>query len=114
MFNTKKNKKLQGTSMAEFIEHEAMDNLEEQEEEDEEDNQDSNFIDDNTIFEDQIAYNYRLVKDSVFNFEESSYATAINVTIGLEEAMALVHYEDYEYEGEISNFVLAMILFQKQ
>ena len=106
---------MQGTSIAEFIDLEAIDidNLEEQEE-DEENNQDGNFIDDNTIFEDQIAYNYRLVKDSVFNFEESGHATAINVTIGPEEAMALVHSEDDEYEGEISNFVFSNDSFSER
>ena len=102
--------------MAEFIDHEAMDidNLQEEEEEEEEENiQESNFIDDNTVFEDQIASNYRLVKDSVFNFEESAYATAVNVTIGPEEAMALSDSED-EYEGDICNFVFSNDPFSKR
>ena len=79
--------------MSEFIDYEAMDahstNSEEDEEEqeDQENNQGSSFIDDNSVFSDQIASNYRLVKDSVFNFEESAYATAANVTMSYEEAM---------------------------
>ena len=94
--------------MAQFLIDQAVDidNTEEEEdqEEEEEQNEESNFIDDDSFFEDQMASNYRLVKDSFENFEESSYSSSVNVTIGPEEAMALTDSED-EQESELTNFV---------
>ena len=93
------------------MEHEAIDidsiNLEKDEKDQQEAESDggSSFIDDTSFFDDQIASNYRLVKDSVFNFEDSAYPTAINVTIGPEEAMTLNRSQDLECEGNICNFV---------
>ena len=79
--------------MSDFIHYKAvdMDNVEEEEEEEEDEkNQGSDsFIDDETFFTDQITPNYRLVKNSIENFEESSYSSCINVSVGYEEAMDL-------------------------
>ena len=102
--------------MSEFIEHEAVDiNLEKDEENQQERESDerSSFIDDTSFFDYQIASNYRLVKDSVFNFEGSGYSTAINVTIGPEGAMTLNRSEDFEFEDDISNFAFRNDPFSK-
>ena len=68
--------------MAHFINCEAIDIDKEEQEQEKKQNQDSSFID-NTYFEDQIASNYRLVKDSIENFQESSYSSCINVSVRL-------------------------------